>query len=269
MYGRDTLFQHVHSPDRIFAVLIEGQPPSVFPDLLVKDGVEPLAVDLRDETLRVNSRAFEDATLRLVAAIVGCKYDDLRGGIGKGWTEPNTLDCASFHNPPFARAFGCLGMSFRKEAASQRMAAGENARRAKNSLESAVKTFEISERQFEQYLTETVLQKDYLPSPSEVRRLQEIADDIESQTAKLIAISRELNREPDEEIKWLLALGQWHLASISRHLRSPEEAIDLYNKAGAVFDTLFEKSSLGSEEFGILQLTVAVHLLTPARLPKP
>lgn len=87
-------FREMGRHDRILALLIEGEPKAAFPRALreirrtITDGsgakkqrieeVEPLAADVRDrpsESLRELRRA---ARLRLLACVLGVRYDDLR-----------------------------------------------------------------------------------------------------------------------------------------------------------------------------------------------
>ena len=82
-------FLKTHDHDHILTVLSEGEPPSIFPDVLLKrtvtkteeDGsireyteeIEPLACDYR-----MNLKEARRTELpRLVSAILGCEYDDL------------------------------------------------------------------------------------------------------------------------------------------------------------------------------------------------
>lgn len=73
------LFSSYHGRDKVLLALSAGEPEDAFPSLMVAfsaDGQarEPLAADLRGSS-RARRR---DEALRLVAAIVGCGYDDLR-----------------------------------------------------------------------------------------------------------------------------------------------------------------------------------------------
>lgn len=79
------LFASFHGPDRIYAVLAEGASAESLPDSLKTririgaDGkiepvpAEPLAADLRE----AGRRQFDREKLRIIAALAGCRYDDL------------------------------------------------------------------------------------------------------------------------------------------------------------------------------------------------
>jgi formylglycine-generating enzyme required for sulfatase activity len=87
-------FRQLGRPDHILALLVEGEPEDAFPlslrqirpDAVSKRGdsltfleeIEPLAADVR--TARYGSRraAKRIASLRLLATILGCRFDDLR-----------------------------------------------------------------------------------------------------------------------------------------------------------------------------------------------
>ncbi|WP_455138162.1 outer membrane protein assembly factor BamB family protein [Thermophilibacter sp.] len=79
------LFAAYHGRDRILLALADGEPEAAFPPLLmtrvrregpklVTQDVEPVAADLRPFA----RRRFSAETLRLIAPLVGCGYDDLR-----------------------------------------------------------------------------------------------------------------------------------------------------------------------------------------------
>lgn len=80
------LFAQLHGRERIFAVLAEGESAEVMPALLRQktfvgdDGVaetrraEPLAADLRPSS----AKRVSDEKLRIIAAVAGCAFDDLR-----------------------------------------------------------------------------------------------------------------------------------------------------------------------------------------------
>ena len=92
-------FRKLGRHDRILALLVEGEPGKSFPKALVEirrsvvdaasDGttythevvedVEPLAADVRPERSDQNPQALRNnARLRLMACILGCRFDDLR-----------------------------------------------------------------------------------------------------------------------------------------------------------------------------------------------
>ena len=64
------------SRDNILAVIIEGEPYDVFPDILLEDG-EPLALDLRAANEKEMLKLAKQRLPRLVAPILGCTYDEL------------------------------------------------------------------------------------------------------------------------------------------------------------------------------------------------
>jgi WD40 repeat protein len=60
--------------DNILALLIAGEPDVAFPPALTESGKEPLAADVRDRS----RRGVKEAELRILATILGCRFDDLR-----------------------------------------------------------------------------------------------------------------------------------------------------------------------------------------------
>ena len=87
-------FRQLHGNDRILAILIEGEPDQAFPEGLLgksgsageKDGnfyeinkvTEPLAADVRAANIHKSLKKLKNEKLRLLAPILGCRYDDLR-----------------------------------------------------------------------------------------------------------------------------------------------------------------------------------------------
>ncbi|WP_024865672.1 TIR domain-containing protein [Butyrivibrio sp. FCS014] len=75
-------FIAMHGRDNVLAVLAEGEPSESFPPQLLVDDegnpVEPLAADVRGDSKREISKKIKSESLRLVAAILGCDYDDLK-----------------------------------------------------------------------------------------------------------------------------------------------------------------------------------------------
>src|SRR6266700_7252159 len=61
--------------DRILALLIDGEPETAFPTPL--RSAEPLAGDVRSRPGDSVRHVRENAKLRLIAAILGCNFDDL------------------------------------------------------------------------------------------------------------------------------------------------------------------------------------------------
>ena len=87
------LFQEMGKGDRIFPLLIAGEPDESFPPELrrrriwrdLPDGgreetweeIEPIAADVRPRKDESKSKTERRAFLRLAAALLGCKFDDL------------------------------------------------------------------------------------------------------------------------------------------------------------------------------------------------
>lgn len=69
-------FLKYRSRDNILAVIIEGEPYDVFPDILLENG-EPLALDLRAESEKEMLKLAKQRLPRLVAPVLGCTYDEL------------------------------------------------------------------------------------------------------------------------------------------------------------------------------------------------
>lgn len=87
-------FSKLHGHDKILALLVEGEPIESFPEQLrfitkqivdengntieEKEEVEPLAADIRGNSLNEMSKNLKKELLRLLAPILGCSYDDLK-----------------------------------------------------------------------------------------------------------------------------------------------------------------------------------------------
>ena len=87
-------FKELHGNDKILAILIEGEPDQAFPQEIFgvnktigeKNGSqyeinkvsEPLAADVRAVNNRKSLKKLKNEKLRILAPILGCKYDDLR-----------------------------------------------------------------------------------------------------------------------------------------------------------------------------------------------
>ena len=72
-------FAQAKGTDRILPVLVSGDPDRSFPSNLNRqDGHEPIAADLRGESPREVSRRFRTEKLRLLARLLGCRYNELR-----------------------------------------------------------------------------------------------------------------------------------------------------------------------------------------------
>ena len=65
-------FLKKHDPDHVLCVLSEGEPPTIFPEALLKKG-EPLACDYRMEF----KEARRSQLPKLASTMIGCTYDEL------------------------------------------------------------------------------------------------------------------------------------------------------------------------------------------------
>ena len=65
-------FISIRDTDHVLCVLSEGEPPEIFPDILLKDK-EPLACDYRGDI----KNAKKTELPRLISALIGCGYDEL------------------------------------------------------------------------------------------------------------------------------------------------------------------------------------------------
>lgn len=87
-------FINMHGREKVFAVLIEGEPADSFPDELLyvekritdengieqvmKEPVEPLAADVRGKNKTEIRKKIKEEVLRLAAPMFDCSYDDLK-----------------------------------------------------------------------------------------------------------------------------------------------------------------------------------------------
>lgn len=87
-------FAGVHGKERIFAILIKGEPEEVFPPILcekteiktdingqnyiITEPVEPLAADVRGYSKKERLKKLDAEFLRLIAGILQCPYDELK-----------------------------------------------------------------------------------------------------------------------------------------------------------------------------------------------
>ena len=77
----DYFLQH-HDRQHVFTVLAAGEPAEVFPQTLTamdgqENAVEPLALDVRADTVRGMQKKLRREIFRLYAALLGCSYDAL------------------------------------------------------------------------------------------------------------------------------------------------------------------------------------------------
>jgi WD40 repeat protein len=63
--------------DKVFALLIEGEPEASFPPLL-RSSTEPLAADIRPVNGETPRQSRETALLKLLAGVLNCNFDELR-----------------------------------------------------------------------------------------------------------------------------------------------------------------------------------------------
>ena len=75
-------FISLHGRNHVLALLIDGEPSESFPEILLKDdhgnNVEPLAADIRARSESGRKKKLSIEKLRLLAAILGCSFDDLK-----------------------------------------------------------------------------------------------------------------------------------------------------------------------------------------------
>jgi len=75
-------FIELHGRQRVFAVLVEGEPEDSFPKELLTDEngnlIEPLAADVRGKNKAEVKKLIKEEMLRLLAPMFGVGYDDLR-----------------------------------------------------------------------------------------------------------------------------------------------------------------------------------------------
>ncbi|MBP1556183.1 MAG: toll/interleukin-1 receptor domain-containing protein, partial [Oscillospiraceae bacterium] len=81
-----TYFLKTHDRDHVLAVLISGEPHESFPEMLTEpvmddDGtvrnIEPLAANIVADSDMRRNRLFSTEVLRILAALIGCAYDEL------------------------------------------------------------------------------------------------------------------------------------------------------------------------------------------------
>lgn len=87
-------FKTLHGREKIFAVLVEGEPEDSFPDSLLyeeyeaidengnktkyRKPIEPLAADVRGKDFKEIKKLIKEESLRLIAPMLGLNYDDLK-----------------------------------------------------------------------------------------------------------------------------------------------------------------------------------------------
>lgn len=71
-------FLQGHDRDKVMLVLCEGEPEDSFPSVMLEDGAEPLAADVRAGSKRGIRKKIREEALRIIAPMVGVDYDDLK-----------------------------------------------------------------------------------------------------------------------------------------------------------------------------------------------
>ena len=74
-------FRDIGKGSNILPLLIDGDPETAFPRTLYSGAVgepEPLAADIRADSRRDSLRVLKSEILRILATVLGCRYDDLR-----------------------------------------------------------------------------------------------------------------------------------------------------------------------------------------------
>ncbi len=81
-------FARYHGYEKILTLLVDGEPKDSFPPGIIRylydeDGkiekvIEPLAADIRKKDGKSSVTLLKEEKLRLIATMIGCKYDDLR-----------------------------------------------------------------------------------------------------------------------------------------------------------------------------------------------
>lgn len=163
-----TRFRELHGPDNILALLIEGEPSEAFPEslhtvkkvIVSKDGLEnesieesePLAADIRSRDIRGAFRALNTEKLRLLAPMIGCRFDDL-----KQRHRERTVKRWSITAAAFSAFFFVFGMfSFyqlqavrieRDQKEEQRLIAEKNRQEADENAQKALENAEEAGRQ--------------------------------------------------------------------------------------------------------------------------
>jgi len=204
--------------DRIFPVIVEGPkrprkgvapdpvfPPALFVDL-DGDGTvdEPLAADLRP---RADGR--RGGLMKLVAGLLGLDYDQLarRDSVRRA-RQARAVAAASILGLMVTSGLGLYAEVQRREATTQRLAAERSLRTADRVADFLVDTFEIANP-----VTEN-------PSTITARTILERG---------LSRVERELDGEPDVQVRLWEAMGEAHLN------------LALYKEAAEAIDKAYEK----------------------------
>ena len=71
-------FIEKHGRDKVMLVLCEGEPEDSFPRVMMDGNAEPLAADVRSDSIRGTKRKIKSEALRILAPMLGVDYDDLK-----------------------------------------------------------------------------------------------------------------------------------------------------------------------------------------------
>lgn len=73
-----TSFIENHGREKVLLVLCEGEPEDSFPEIMLMDNAEPLAADVRADSIRGIKKKIKAESLRILAPMLGVDYDDLK-----------------------------------------------------------------------------------------------------------------------------------------------------------------------------------------------
>ncbi|MGI6086088.1 MAG: TIR domain-containing protein [Acetivibrionales bacterium] len=198
-------FKNLRGPDRILALLIEGEPAESFPEQLriinktqtMEDGsviesaveVEPLAADIRAASEKEMMKKLKTEVLRLLSPMLNCSYDDLKQRHKERLIK--TALTASISLSAFFLAFGSFSMYQAFIINQKSMEVNQKAQEInRKNIEINQKNMEIS-YQIEETL---ISQSRYLADIS--RRYYESGDRYRAILAAHAALPKNLN-EPD------------------------------------------------------------------------
>lgn len=71
-------FVENHGREKVMLVLCEGEPEDSFPAIMLEGNAEPLAADVRADSLRATGKKIKNESLRILAPMLGVDYDDLK-----------------------------------------------------------------------------------------------------------------------------------------------------------------------------------------------
>lgn len=71
-------FIKFHGKKNVMLVLTEGEPEDSFPPIMLEDGLDPLAADVRGNNKREIKKKIREESLRILAPMLNVDYDDLR-----------------------------------------------------------------------------------------------------------------------------------------------------------------------------------------------